>query len=121
MTVLTALWLSLAAWSKAPAFPARLEAALVHAESRGVPWVKNGPCMGLWQVNYRFASPLVRRYPALLYLPPIGQAEGRLALAYWRRQCRGRMRCALAAYTCGWSGVRGTCGGGYADGILARK
>ena len=107
-------------WLAAPAaqaFPARLERAIEYAESGGDPWAKRGVCRGLWQVDSRWASPLVRKSPALLYDPETARAEGRRALRGWLRACGGDMTCALRGFRCGWAGVRGECGSSYAASV----
>lgn len=114
------LWLAI---PSAQPLPARLEWAIEYAESRGEPWTKRGGCMGVWQVNPAYASPLVRKAPALLYDPDVGRAEGRRALRGWLKPCGGEMTCALRGYRCGWAGVRGECGSRYAAAVqgLAKR
>lgn len=110
---------ALLAWLSAPHFPEPLERAIEYVESRDVPWARNGATRGLWQVDARFSSQaVVRRHPWLLYVPSIGRAEGRLALAGWLRHTKSLPR-ALAAYNCGWGGLQGTCGRGYWPALLA--
>lgn len=111
------LWFGLAAPAE---FPARLEWAIEYTESGGDPWSKRGVCRGLWQVNAEYASPHVRKSPALLYDPVVSRAEGRRALHGWSKICRGDMTCALRGYRCGWAGVRGECGSKYAAAVQRR-
>ena len=108
------MWLAI---QPAQPFPARLERAIEQAESGGDPWVKRGACRGLWQVDYRYASPLVRKSPALLYVPQTALEEGRRALAGWVRACGGDLTCGLRGFRCGWAGVRGECGSKYAAAV----
>lgn len=112
-----AMWLAM---HQQPAFPARIEWAIEYTESRGNPKVKNGPTMGLWQVDWHYASRPVRNDPSLLYLPAVARNEGRRMLWYWHGKCRGDMSCALAAYNCGYGGISGKCGRGYAKTVLRR-
>jgi len=111
------IWLAIPA---AQEFPARLEWAIEYGESRGDTWAKRGPCRGLWQVNPAFASPIVRKAPALLYTPEVGRAEGRRALAGWVKVCHGDLTCAIRGYKCGYDGVKGLCGKGYAAAVQRR-
>jgi len=111
------IWLAVPA---AQEFPARLEWAIEYGESRGDTWAKRGPCRGLWQVNPAFASPTVRKAPALLYTPEVGRAEGRRHLAGWLKVCHGDLNCALRGYRCGYDGVKGLCGKDYAAAVQRR-
>lgn len=99
---------------------ARLERAIEWTESGDVATVRNGANRGIWQVNPRYATPLVRANPDLLYVKPVCRAEGRRMLRMWLRSCGGNLRCALASYNCGWGGTKGTCGQGYASTVLRR-
>lgn len=113
--------ISLILWLTTPApaeFPARLEWAIEQTESGGDPWVKRGSHRGLWQVSSRWATPLVRKSPALLYDPEVGRAEGRRHLHGWLKVCDGDMRCALRGYRCGWGGIKAKCGRSYAAKVL---
>lgn len=108
------LWLAIPA---AQPFPARLERAIEHLESGDNPWAKRGMCRGLWQVDARWASPLVRKAPALLYDRAVAREEGRRALAGWVKACGGDLTCGLRGFRCGWAGVRGECGSKYAAAV----
>ena len=100
-----------------PHFPAKLEWAIEYAESGGNPSVRRGDCRGLWQASAQYATPAVRKNPALLHDIDVGRAEGRRALAGWVKVCGGEMTCALRGYRCGWAGVRGECGSKYAAAV----
>jgi len=56
--------------------------------------------------------------PDELYDPEINRREGERLLRYWYRHSHGDWGKALAAYNCGWGGLRGTCGTHYAARVL---
>ncbi len=88
-------------------------AAVEVVESRGEWWAQRGCHRGVMQVCTRWAKVA----PARLWLPADNRREGRRLLAYWYRQ-RHDWAYALAAYRCGWAGLRGRCGAGYARLVL---
>lgn len=86
-------------------------------ESRGEYFVKsNGSCTGLMQVNYHYTA--IPR--PLLKIPVINRVVGARALRDWKRKSRN-MKYALAAYNCGYRGLDGRCGIGYANTVLGRN
>jgi len=86
-------------------------------ESRGEYLVKsNGSCTGLMQVNYHY-TPISR---PLLRIPIINRVVGTRALREWKRKTKDMKR-ALAAYNCGYKGLDGKCGMGYAGSVLGRN
>ena len=86
-------------------------------ESRGEYFVKsNTTCTGLMQVDYRY-TPVPR---PLLRVPVINRVVGARALREWKRKTKD-MRRALAAYNCGYKGLDGKCGMGYASSVLGRN
>jgi len=88
-------------------------AAVEQVESRGEWWAERGCHRGVMQVCTRWS----KLDPARLWLPDDNRREGRRLLAYWYRQ-RHDWAYALAAYRCGWAGLRGRCGAGYARLVL---
>lgn len=87
-------------------------------ESRGEYTVKNnGSCTGLMQVNYHYTT--VPR--PLLKVPVINRAVGTKMLRDWYHKSGDNMKNTLAAYNCGYGGLRGSCGVGYANMTLARN
>ena len=95
---------------------AEVVAAVEHVESRGQWWARSGCHRGVMQVCTRWA----RVPPAMLWLPEVNRAEGLRLLRYWHRRSGGNLRLTLAAYRCGWAGLRGECGVAYARTVLAR-
>ena len=86
-------------------------------ESRGNIFVKsNKYCTGLMQIDYRY-SPVPR---PLLKIPYLNRIVGTRAIRYWKRRS-GDMKLALAAYNCGNAGLKGACGVGYANSVLAKN
>lgn len=91
--------------------------AVEYVESRGNPnVVSRDGCVGLMQVHPRWAK--VPR--AQLFDPETNRAEGRRLLKYWHGRAKGDWLLTLAAYRCGWGGLRGECGQRYARIVLAR-
>lgn len=94
-------------------------AAVIHLESRGNPdVVSRDGCVGLMQVHPRWT-----KYSAeQLKDPAVNRQEGTRLLKYWLRRAHGNWPRALAAYNCGWRGLEGKCGTGYAQRVcqLAR-
>lgn len=85
-------------------------AAVEVVESGGQWWAQRGCHRGVMQVCTRWA-----RVPAAqLWLPVVNRAEGVRLLRYWHAKAGGDWSRALAAYNCGWAGLRGKCGRGYA-------
>lgn len=86
-------------------------AAVIHLESRGNPdVVSRDGCVGLMQVHPRWSH----FTHAQLLDPETNKSEGRRLLKYWLRRAHGSWPRALAAYNCGWRGLEGKCGTGYA-------
>ena len=54
-----------------------------------------------------------------LWIPSENRREGVRLLRYWRGKSGGDWAFALAAYRCGWGGLHGRCGAGYARRVLA--
>ena len=91
-------------------------AAVEQVESGGNPRAVRGCYRGLMQVCTRWAH-----VPADdLFVPEVNRREGKRLLAYWYRKSRHDWAFALAAYNCGWAGLRGECGMGYARKVLRR-
>ena len=88
--------------------------AVIWIESRGVATAVNGCNVGLMQVCTRWT----RATAAELRDPEINRREGERILRAWRRQAGGDWSRALAAYNCGWGGLRGRCGQSYAARVL---
>ena len=89
-------------------------AAVEHVESRGEWWSKRGCHRGVMQVCSKWS-----RYPAsMLWIPAYSREEGKRLLRYWHGRARGDWTKALAAYRCGWRGLTGACGVGYARLVL---
>lgn len=87
-------------------------------ESRGVINVKqNGHCVGVMQIDYRY-SPVSKK---LLKVPYLNRIIGVRMLHYWKRKAGGNMKLALASYNCGYAGLKGVCGAGYANSVLNRN
>lgn len=89
-------------------------AAVEQVESRGEWWAERGCHRGVMQVCTRWAKVA----PARLWLPEDNRREGRRLLAYWYRKGGYNWAYALAAYRCGWGGLQGKCGQGYARKVL---
>lgn len=91
--------------------------AVEYAESRGVATaVSRDGCVGLMQINPRWS-----KYSAEELLDPtINRAEGKRLLRYWYKQAKGSWLLTLAAYRCGWGGLKGRCGVGYARHVLRK-
>mgnify|MGYP003705251839 CR=1 FL=1 len=88
--------------------------SIEQQESGGNIFVKgNTYCTGLMQIDYRY-SPVPR---PLLRIPYINRIVGTRAIRYWKRRT-GDINVALAAYNCGWKGLKGQCGTGYAKSVL---
>jgi soluble lytic murein transglycosylase-like protein len=88
--------------------------AVIWVESRGVPTATHGCYRGLMQVCTRWAHCT----PDELYNPEINRREGERLLRYWYRQGGNDWGKALAAYNCGWNGLKGKCGTAYANRVL---
>jgi len=89
-------------------------AAVEQVESRGEWWAERGCHRGVMQVCTRWAKVA----PARLWIPADNRREGKRLLAYWYRHGH-KWAFALAAYRCGWNGLRGKCGNNYASAVLA--
>ena len=89
-------------------------AAVEQVESGGNPRAVRGCYRGLMQVCTRWAHCT----PDELYNPEINRREGERLLRYWYRQGGNDWSKGLAAYNCGWGGLRGTCGKHYAARVL---
>lgn len=90
-------------------------AAVEVVESQGQWWVESrAGNRGVMQVHPKWANVT----PAMLWIPEVNRAEGRRLLTYWHHQAHGRWAFALAAYNCGWGGLKGKCGKGYARRVL---
>ena len=86
-------------------------------ESRGDLLVRsNRYCTGLMQVDYRY-TPIPR---PLLRVPIFNRVVGVRALKSWKKHNKD-MHFALAAYNCGYKGLDGECGVGYANSVLSRN
>lgn len=91
-------------------------AAVEYVESGGQWWARNGCHRGVMQVCTRWAH-----VPAAwLWYPEVNRAEGRRLLTYWWGKSGHRWAYALAAYNCGWRGLKGKCGTGYARAVLRK-
>lgn len=104
-------WL-IAAWF---AVPAPIIEAVEQMESGGH-WDVQSPsgCVGLMQIHPQWS-----KVPKLLlWAPPLNRAEGARILAYWHAKSGGNWPRALAAYNCGWGGLSGRCGAGYAAAVM---
>lgn len=89
--------------------------AVEHVESRGNPTVvSRDGCVGLMQINPRWSKYTAEQ----LKDPETNRSEGRRLLRYWHRQARGSWLLTLAAYRCGWGGLKGRCGTKYARIVL---
>jgi len=89
--------------------------SIEQQESGGNIFVKgNKYCTGLMQIDYRY-SPVPR---PLLRVPYINRIVGMRAIRYWKRRT-GDISVALAIYNCGWKGMKGECGTGYAKSVLS--
>lgn len=91
-------------------------AAVEQVESRGEWYAERGCHRGVMQVCTRWAKVA----PARLWLPEDNRREGKRLLAYWYRKGGHSWAFALAAYRCGWGGLRGQCGKKYASVVLAK-
>lgn len=103
------------AWTAAS--PAVLD-AVEHAESRGRWWAvgAGARCLGPFQLCHQFA-----RLPwPLLFVRPLARIEAGRQLDGWIAAADGQLAPALAAYRCGWAGLRGRCGVRYAAAVLRR-
>ena len=89
-------------------------AAVEQVESGGDPRAVRGCYRGLMQVCTRWA----RVAPDELWDPATNRREGRRILAYWHGKSHGNWPYTLAAYACGWNGLAGKCGRGYAQRVL---
>ena len=95
----------------------QIVAAVEHVESRGDPTaVSRDGCVGLMQINPKWSKYTAEQ----LKDPEINRAEGKRLLRYWYRQARGSWLLTLAAYRCGWGGLKGRCGVKYARVVMAR-
>ena len=56
--------------------------------------------------------------PDELYDPVINRREGERLLLYWYRKGGNDWSKGLAAYNCGWGGLKGKCGTAYANRVL---
>lgn len=92
-----------------------IAAAVEQIESRGQWYAQSGCHRGVMQVCTRWAKVA----PSMLWIPEVNRAEGRRLLLYWHRQANGDWSKALAAYNCGWRGLRNECGKTYARRVLA--
>lgn len=90
--------------------------AVEWVESGGNPKAVSGCYRGLMQVCTKWAH----CQPDELFNPEINRREGRRILAYWLRKAKGDWAFALGAYNCGWNGLKGKCGTGYARAVLRR-
>ena len=109
-------WLSSAVSAHNQVPPAILKA--VEQQESGGKWliVSSGGCVGVMQILPRYS-----RVPrSLLFIGPINRLEGARHLMGWYRSARGDWRRALAAYNCGYAGLGGKCGTGYAASVLRR-
>lgn len=89
--------------------------AVEAVESEGHWWVRSrSGNRGVMQVHPKWAAVP----PAMLWVPEVNRAEGRRLLTYWHKQAHGHWAFALAAYNCGWSGLKGRCGTRYAQRVL---
>lgn len=92
-------------------------AQVEYVESRGNSTVvSRDGCVGLMQINPRWSKYTAEQ----LKDPETNRAEGRRLLRYWHRQARGSWLLTLAAYRCGWGGLKGQCGTRYAKLVLRR-
>ncbi len=91
-------------------------AAVIWIESGGVATAKSGCYRGLMQVCTKWAHCA----PDELYDPETNKREGTRLLLFWKRKAGGDWAKALAAYNCGWGGLKGKCGTGYAARVLTR-
>jgi len=90
-------------------------AAVEQVESRGQWYAERGCHRGVMQVCTQWAH-----VPAShLWIPAVNRQEGVRLLRYWRGKSGGDWAFALAAYRCGWGGLHGRCGAGYARRVLA--
>lgn len=89
--------------------------AVELVESRGQWWARSASGhRGVMQIHPRWAH-----VPAAqLWIPDVNRREGRRLLIYWHGRAHGDWWRALAAYRCGWGGLTGRCGGGYARRVL---
>jgi soluble lytic murein transglycosylase-like protein len=86
-------------------------AAIEHVESRGNPAVvSRDGCVGLMQVNPKWS----KYTKAQLLDPATNRAEGRRLFLYWHHKAHYHWAFSIAAYRCGWGGLTGKCGTGYA-------
>lgn len=92
-------------------------AQVEYAESRGNPTVvSRDGCVGLMQINPKWSKYTAEQ----LKDPAVNRAEGIRLLRYWYRQAKGSWLLTLAAYRCGWGGLKGQCGRGYSRAIIRR-
>ena len=90
-------------------------AAVEQVESEGHWWVESSShCVGVMQVCPKWSE----RTRAELFDPEVNRHEGRRMIHYWLTKSHHNWHRALAAYNCGWGGLRGKCGGGYARRVL---
>ena len=92
-----------------------IAAAVEQVESRGQWWAKSGCHRGVMQVCTRWAKVA----PAMLWIPEVNRREGKRLLLYWYGKAGGDWSRAIAAYNCGWRGLKGNCGKTYARRVLA--
>ena len=90
-------------------------AAVEQVESRGEWWAERGRYRGVMQVCTRWS----KVPPAQLWIPDINRSEGKRLLLYWYSKSNHDWAYALAAYNCGWGGLAGKCGKGYAAKVLS--
>lgn len=91
-------------------------AAAVEVVESGGQWysVSKSGCVGVMQVCPQW-SKLPRNW---LLIPWINRREGTRILFYWYKKSKGKWTYALAAYNCGYGGLKGRCGMGYARKVL---
>jgi hypothetical protein len=89
-------------------------AAVEQVESRGEWYAERGCHRGVMQVCTRWS----KKPAAQLWIPDINRQEGRRLLTYWHGKAHGDWWAAVAAYRCGWAGLAGNCGKGYASTVL---
>lgn len=90
-------------------------AAVEIVESGGQWYAERGNCRGVMQV----CTPWAKVAPSMLWIPEVNRREGLRILSFWYRKSNYDWAFALAAYNCGWNGLEGKCGMGYARKVLA--
>ena len=107
-------WLLTALHATLLVSPQHLDAIAQVESGWNAALVSRSGCVGIYQIMPRYA----RSDRASLRDPTLGRLEAARQLAAWYRASgRGRHASwfrATAAYNCGWGGLRGTCGTGYA-------